>query len=45
MVTDEISWVARWRDGGSMPSDRPVRVGVQMKNVRLFSLENSATRR
>lgn len=35
---DETRWEARWRDGSTVPTDRPVRVAIEMAGVRLFSL-------
>jgi hypothetical protein len=35
---NETRWEARWRDGRSIPTDRPLRVGIEMTNTRLFSL-------
>ena len=35
---DATRWTARWRSGASVPTDRPVRVVVEMTHVRLFSV-------
>ncbi|MCX7827160.1 MAG: hypothetical protein N2689_16645, partial [Verrucomicrobiae bacterium] len=35
---DSTRWIARWRSGASVPTDRPVRVVVEMNNARLFSV-------
>jgi hypothetical protein len=40
LTADHTRWEVRWRDGKSVPVDRPVRVGVQMRSVRLFSMES-----
>lgn len=39
---DATRAVVRWK-GGKVPDDRPVRVVLEMTNVRLFSLAGSAT--
>lgn len=35
---DKTRWEARWRDGGAVPTDRPVRVVIEMTSARLYSL-------
>lgn len=40
---DATRWLARWRSGAPVPTDRPVRVVVAMKQTRLFSLSGSET--
>jgi hypothetical protein len=37
---DSTRWTARWRSGAAMPADRPVRVVVEMRNARLFSVSS-----
>lgn len=37
---DATRWTARWRSGASAPTDRPVRVVVEMNNARLFSVSS-----
>jgi hypothetical protein len=36
---DETRWIVKWGGRDAVPTDRPLRVSLQMKNVRLFSLE------
>jgi hypothetical protein len=38
--TDATRWAARWRSGASVPTDRPVRVVVEMTKARLFSMSS-----
>lgn len=38
LTSDRTRWTARWRDGDSVPGDRPVRVLLQLTNARLYSL-------
>lgn len=38
--TDATRWVARWRSRARVPTDRPVRVVVEMNNARLFSMSS-----
>jgi hypothetical protein len=42
---DETRWVVAWGGKDAVPTDRPLRVMVKMKNVRLFSLESGAPAR
>jgi hypothetical protein len=35
---DATRWPVRWRSGATVPTDRPVRVVLEMKQARLFSL-------
>jgi hypothetical protein len=35
---DATQWPVRWRTGAAIPTDRPVRVVLEMKQARLFSL-------
>jgi hypothetical protein len=37
---DETRWVVKWSGKDGVPTDRPVRVAIQMRNARLFSLES-----
>lgn len=36
---DNLRWMPRWQ-GGKPPNDRPVRVVIEMKNARLYSLSS-----
>jgi hypothetical protein len=38
LATDATRWTARWRTKATVPTDRPVRVVIEMKSARLFSL-------
>jgi hypothetical protein len=38
---DDVRWSPQWRNEVSPPTDRPVRVVVQMTNARLFSISTS----
>jgi hypothetical protein len=38
LTTDRTRWTVRWRDGDTVPTDRPVKVVLQMKNARLYSI-------
>jgi hypothetical protein len=40
LKTDAIRWSPQWREQAPAPIDRPVRVAVQMKNAKLFSLSS-----
>jgi hypothetical protein len=42
LTADRTRWGVRWRTGDGVPTDRPVRVVVQMKGTRLYSLEAGA---
>jgi hypothetical protein len=33
--------VVRWRDGDAVPTERPVKVVLQMNNTRLYSLAST----
>ncbi len=35
---DQTRWEARWRDGRTVPTDRPLRVAIEMTSTRLYSL-------
>lgn len=37
-------WIARWRSEATPPTDRPVRVVVEMTNCRLFSLSTGTSK-
>lgn len=39
LAADETGWTARWASGARPPTDRPVRIAVQMINASLFSLD------
>jgi hypothetical protein len=39
---DATRWPARWRSGAELPTERPVRVVVAMKQAQLFSISSSA---
>lgn len=39
--SDATGWSARWNNGTSAPTDRPVRVVVELTNARLFSLSSA----
>lgn len=39
---DRTRWRAAWHDGTTVPVDRPVRVVLQLRNTRLFSVESPA---
>lgn len=38
LIQDSIRWRPKWRDASTPPTDRPVRIIVQLKQARLFSL-------
>lgn len=38
LCKDSTRSIARWRSAASVPTDRPVRVVIEMKNAKLFSL-------
>lgn len=40
---DAVRWIPRWNDQPTPPIDRAVRVVIQMKKARLFSLSCAAT--
>ena len=35
---NETQWEVAWRDGRTIPTDRPVRVAIEMTSARLFSI-------
>lgn len=37
---DSTQWLARWRNGTTVPTDRPVRVLLSIKQSRLYSLSS-----
>ena len=38
LVGDETRWTARWSGGSKVPTDRPVRVRIELRNARLYSV-------
>jgi hypothetical protein len=38
---DRTQWTVEWRDGETVPTDRPVKVLLQMRNVRLYSVASA----
>lgn len=38
---DDLRWTSTWKNGASLPTDRPIRVLVELKNARLFSLSSA----
>ncbi len=40
LKTDATRWLANWRSKNAVPTDRPVRVVLTMKQCRLFSLSS-----
>lgn len=45
LTANATRWTAGWNGQNGMPTDRPVRVVVEMKNTMLFSLESSGRER
>jgi hypothetical protein len=41
LSADRTQWVVRWRDGDAVPTERPVKVVLQMNNTRLYSLAST----
>jgi hypothetical protein len=39
---DDLRWTPHWRNQASPPTDRPIRVLIELKNARLFSLSSVA---
>jgi hypothetical protein len=37
---DATRWTAEWKNRSELPTDRPVRVVIEMKSTRLFNLES-----
>lgn len=42
--TDSTRWTARWRSTAALPTDRPVRVVVEMTDSRLFSVSTGTSK-
>ena len=40
LQTDATRWVVKWHNGSEVPTDRPVRVVVTLKQASLFSLSS-----
>ncbi len=41
LAADSVRWAASWRGEPRVPTDRPVRVLIEMSNTQLFSLSSS----
>jgi hypothetical protein len=39
---DATQWEASWKSGATIPTDRPVRILIELKNAQLFSLSTVA---
>ena len=42
LAADATRWAARWTNGKPPPTDRPVRIVIEMTNARLFSISSLA---
>lgn len=39
---DATRWAVRWSEGGAVPTDRPVRLRIELTSARLFSIASAA---
>ena len=44
LKSDGTRWPAKWRSAAAVPTDRPVRIVLEMKQCRLFSLSSGGGR-
>ncbi len=44
LTADATRWVVRWQNAANVPTNRPVRVVVELTNARLFSLASDTPR-